>query len=43
MYKYQGIVKTYEKFKRYFDFLKIKTTIITVVKDCKVYIRTKAS
>ena len=43
MYRYQGIVKTYKKFKRYFDFLKVKATIIIVVKDYEVYIKTKVS
>ncbi len=42
MYRYQGIAKTYEKFKKYFDFLKTKVTIINIVKDYEVYIRTKA-
>ncbi len=40
-YKYQGIIKTYERFKRHFDFLKAKITIIIVVKDYEVYIKTK--
>ncbi len=43
MYKYQRIVKTYKKFKRYFDFLKVKVVIIIVVKDYEVYIKTKTS
>ena len=42
MYKYQGIVKIYKRFKKHFDFLKIKVTIINIIKDCKIYIRTKA-
>ncbi len=42
MYNHQRIVKTYKRFKRHFDFLKVKTAIITIVKDCKVYIKTKA-
>ncbi len=43
IYKYQRIIKTYKKFKRHFDFLRIKTTITTIVKDCEIYIKTKAS
>ena len=43
MYGYQRIVKIYKRFKRYFDFLGAKATIIIVVKDCEVYIRIKAS
>ncbi len=41
MYSYQKIVKIYKKFKRYFDFSKIKITIITIVKDYKIYIKIK--
>ena len=41
-YRYQKIVKIYKKFKRYFDFLKAKVVIPTVIKDCKVYTKTKA-
>ena len=41
MYGYQRIVKIYKRFKRYFDFLGAKATIIIVVKDCEVYIRIK--
>ncbi len=41
IYGYQGIANIYEKFKRYFNFLKVKVIIIIMVKDCKVYIKTK--
>ncbi len=41
MYRYQKIVKTYEKFKRYFDFLRVKVAIIIIIKDCEVYVKTK--
>ncbi len=41
MYRYQGIAKTYEKFKRHFDFLEAKVAIIIVIKDYKVYVKTK--
>jgi len=41
VYRYQGIAKTYEKFKRYFDFLKAKIIIIIMVKDCEVCIKPK--
>ncbi len=43
MYRYQRITKIYEKFKRYFDFLKAKIAIIIVVKDYEVYIKIKTS
>ncbi len=43
MYGHQKITKIYERFKRQFDFLRAKTAIINIVKDCKVYVRTKAS
>ena len=35
--------KIYKRFKRYFNFLRAKVTITTVVKDYKVYVRTKVS
>ena len=41
IYRYQRIVKTYKKFKRYFDFLEAKIIIIIIIKDDKVYIRIK--
>ena len=41
MYKYQKIVKIYKRFKRYFDFLKVKTIITIIIKDYEVYIKTK--
>ncbi len=41
MYGYQGIAKTYKRFKRQFDFLRVKVVIITIVKDYKVYVKTK--
>ncbi len=42
IYKYQKIVKIYEKFKKHFDFLKIKVIITIIIRDYKVYIKTKA-
>ncbi len=42
IYRYQEIIKIYERFKRQFDFLKTKVVIINIIKDCKVYIRMKA-
>ena len=35
------MVKIYKRFKRHFDFLRVKIIIIIVVKDYEVYIRTK--
>ncbi len=43
MYSYQRIVKIYEKFKRYFDFLRTKVIITIIIKDYKVYTKTKVS
>ena len=41
MYRYQRIVKIYKKFKRYFDFLKVKAIVIIVIRDYEVYIKMK--
>ncbi len=43
MYRYQGIIKIYERVKRQFDFLKAKVVIINMVKDYEVYVKTKVS
>jgi hypothetical protein len=40
---HQGIAKTYERFKRHFDFPGSKAAITTMIKDCEVCARTKAS
>ncbi len=42
MYRHQRIIKTYERFKRQFDFSGTKAIVINIVKDCEVYTRTKA-
>ena len=42
LYGYQRIIKTYERFKRHFDFLKNKSTVTNVVKNCEVYAKSKA-
>ena len=42
LHNYQRIAKTYERFKRHFDFLRAKAAVTNVVKNCEVCAKSKA-